>query len=186
MTLPVDINVTQVAPIEPSAIRAGSYIGTAAVKEPDGTLRAQGAAAEGVFTSLHYADSLDIPANKRFRDAFKKLTNRDADVYAVQGYDTAQLLIEAMNKVQGDTKATKALTEAFYGRPARYCYYEGASTGGRHGYRLAQQYPGDYDGILASMPQTAHGLHEAGHGERSVPSPRSREGPGRPSARARR
>jgi branched-chain amino acid transport system substrate-binding protein len=33
-------------------------------------------------------------------------------VYAVQGYDTAQLLIEAMNKVQGDTKATKALIEA--------------------------------------------------------------------------
>lgn len=40
VTLPVDINVTQVAPIEPSAIRAGSYIGTAAVKQPDGTLRA--------------------------------------------------------------------------------------------------------------------------------------------------
>lgn len=47
---------------------------------------------------------------------------------------------------------TRALTKAFYGRPARYCYYEGASTGGRHGYRLAQQYPDDYDGILASMP----------------------------------
>lgn len=40
VTLPVDLNITQVAPIEPSAIRAGSYIGTAAVKEPDGTLRA--------------------------------------------------------------------------------------------------------------------------------------------------
>ena len=40
VTLPVDISVTQVAPIEPAAIRAGSYIGTAAVKEPDGTLRA--------------------------------------------------------------------------------------------------------------------------------------------------
>lgn len=40
VTLPVDVNVTQVAPIEPSAIRAGSYIGTAAVKQPDGTLRA--------------------------------------------------------------------------------------------------------------------------------------------------
>ncbi|MCO5411423.1 hypothetical protein [Ralstonia mojiangensis] len=40
VTLPVDLNVTQVAPIEPSAIRAGSYIGTAAVKQPDGTLLA--------------------------------------------------------------------------------------------------------------------------------------------------
>lgn len=40
VTLPVDISVAQVAPIEPSAIKAGSYIGTAAVKQPDGTLRA--------------------------------------------------------------------------------------------------------------------------------------------------
>ena len=47
---------------------------------------------------------------------------------------------------------TKALTEAYYGRPAEYCYYEGASTGGRHGYRLAQQYPDDYDGIIALLP----------------------------------
>jgi branched-chain amino acid transport system substrate-binding protein len=125
-------NLTEIAALKPDAVFA-FFAGGGAVKFvkdyaeaglkariplygagflTDGTLRAQGAAAEGVFTSLHYADSLDIPANKRFRDSFKKLTNRDADVYAVQGYDTAQLLIEAMNKVQGDTKATKALTEA--------------------------------------------------------------------------
>jgi hypothetical protein len=47
---------------------------------------------------------------------------------------------------------TKALATAFYGRAPRYCYYEGVSTGGRHGYRLAQQYPDDYDGIAAHMP----------------------------------
>lgn len=47
---------------------------------------------------------------------------------------------------------TKALTAAYYGRPAKYAYYEGASTGGRHGYRLAQQYPDDYDGIVANLP----------------------------------
>ncbi|MGM3275519.1 hypothetical protein [Ralstonia sp. 24A2] len=40
VTLPADATVTEVAPIEPSAIQAGSYIGTAAVKQPDGTLRA--------------------------------------------------------------------------------------------------------------------------------------------------
>jgi len=40
VALPADLTVTEVAPTEPSAIRAGSYIGTAAVKQPDGTLRA--------------------------------------------------------------------------------------------------------------------------------------------------
>ncbi len=40
VALPADLTVTEVAPTEPSAIQAGSYIGTAAVKQPDGTLRA--------------------------------------------------------------------------------------------------------------------------------------------------
>lgn len=40
VALPADVTVTEVAPTEPSAIQAGSYIGTAAVKQPDGTLRA--------------------------------------------------------------------------------------------------------------------------------------------------
>lgn len=47
---------------------------------------------------------------------------------------------------------TKALATAFYGKAPSHCYYEGASTGGRHGYRLAQQYPDDYDGIIALLP----------------------------------
>jgi pimeloyl-ACP methyl ester carboxylesterase len=47
---------------------------------------------------------------------------------------------------------TKALAVAYYGRPAHHAYYEGASTGGRHGYRLAQEYPDDYDGIVAVLP----------------------------------
>lgn len=40
VALPADLAVTEIAPIEPSAIQTGSYIGTAAVKQPDGTLRA--------------------------------------------------------------------------------------------------------------------------------------------------
>lgn len=47
---------------------------------------------------------------------------------------------------------TKALAKLYYGRFPKHSYYEGASTGGRHGYRLAQQYPGDYDGIVANLP----------------------------------
>jgi branched-chain amino acid transport system substrate-binding protein len=78
----------------------------------EGVLAAQGAAAEGIKTTLHYADALDLPQNHRFREAFKKLTGRPADVYAVQGYDTGKLLIQALGKVQGDVKAQKELVLA--------------------------------------------------------------------------
>src|SRR5437764_11661889 len=78
----------------------------------EGVLRAQGAAAEGIKTTLHYADSLDRPVNHKFRDAFRKATSRDADVYAVAGYDTVHLLASALGKVQGDTGAQKELIAA--------------------------------------------------------------------------
>lgn len=47
---------------------------------------------------------------------------------------------------------TKALTLAYYGRAAQYNYWEGGSTGGRQGLKLAQVYPTDYDGIIALFP----------------------------------
>ena len=78
----------------------------------EGVLGAQGAAAEGVKTTLHYADALDNPANKKFRDAFKKATGRNADVYAVAGYDTVNALAQALDKVKGDTGAQKEVIAA--------------------------------------------------------------------------
>ena len=78
----------------------------------EGVLGAQGAAAEGIQTTLHYADTLDTPANARFREAFKKATSRDADVYAVAGYDCINVLAHALDKVQGDTGAQKELIAA--------------------------------------------------------------------------
>src|SRR4051794_26045094 len=78
----------------------------------EGVLGAQGPAAEGVKTTLHYADGLDNPANQKFREAFKKATGRNADVYAVAGYDTVSALSLALDKVKGDTSAQKELIAA--------------------------------------------------------------------------
>ncbi len=47
---------------------------------------------------------------------------------------------------------TKALAAAYYGRPASYSYFDGLSLGGRQGYKLAQEFPDDYDGIVANCP----------------------------------
>ncbi|HYZ30744.1 MAG TPA: ABC transporter substrate-binding protein, partial [Crenalkalicoccus sp.] len=73
----------------------------------EGTLAAQGAAAEGIRTALHYGFGLDNPKNTAFRGAFKQKTGREADVYAVQGYDAAQLLGIGMDAVKGDLGAEK-------------------------------------------------------------------------------
>ena len=78
----------------------------------EGVLAAQGAAAEGIKTTLHYADALDNPANHKFRAAFKKAVGREADVYAVAGYDCINVLAQALDKVQGDTGAQKELIAA--------------------------------------------------------------------------
>jgi hypothetical protein len=50
------------------------------------------------------------------------------------------------------TVTGKALTTAFYGRPAIRAYYTGCSTGGQQGLIEALYYPSDYDGILAGAP----------------------------------
>ncbi len=78
----------------------------------EGTLGGQGAAAEGVQTALHYGDGLDNPRNTAFRDAFREKTRRDADVYAVQGYDAAQMLAAGLVATKGDVEAEKALYAA--------------------------------------------------------------------------
>ena len=78
----------------------------------DGTLQAQGEAAQGLETTLHYGDSLILPKNLAFREMYHKRTGLDADVYAVQGYDSAQLLRIGLEAVRGDIKAMKPMIAA--------------------------------------------------------------------------
>jgi len=68
----------------------------------EGTLAAQGAAASGIETALHYGDGLENPKNLAFRKAFRDKAGREADVYAVQGYDAAQLLALGLEAVEGN------------------------------------------------------------------------------------
>jgi len=78
----------------------------------DGTLEAQGADAEGVMTTLHYADSLGTPRDSAFRLAFAKTFKLQPDVYAVQGYDAAQMLAVGLAAVKGDVSKKREFAAA--------------------------------------------------------------------------
>ena len=87
----------------------------------DGTLEAQGANADGVLTALHYADGLNTPRDNAFRLAYAKAYKMQPDVYAVQGYDAAQMLGLGLAAVKGDAKNSDgfaaALTKATIDSP---------------------------------------------------------------------
>lgn len=46
----------------------------------------------------------------------------------------------------------KELVRTYYGKPARYSYFIGGSTGGRQALTEVQMYPQDYDGMIALNP----------------------------------
>jgi branched-chain amino acid transport system substrate-binding protein len=77
----------------------------------DGTLEAQGAAASGMLTTLHYGDDIATPKNKQFRLAYAKTYKLQPDVYAVQGYDAAQMLAAGLKAAGGDIKKRDAVVK---------------------------------------------------------------------------
>ncbi len=81
----------------------------------EGVIDAAGGAAEGVYTTLHYSDSLETPKNTAFRNSFATKFKAMPDVYAVQGYDAGQLLMLGANAVKGDLSNKKALYAAMEG-----------------------------------------------------------------------
>jgi branched-chain amino acid transport system substrate-binding protein len=63
-----------------------------------GVLDAQGDAALGIMGSLHYSDQLDNPANERFVAGYSAKYGESPTVYAVQAYDAAAVLDQALAK----------------------------------------------------------------------------------------
>jgi branched-chain amino acid transport system substrate-binding protein len=75
-------------------------------------LDAAGPAAEGIMTTMHYADSLDTPRNRQFRTAYATSFKMQPDVYSVQGYDTGLLLAQGLAAVKGDIGNKQGLYKA--------------------------------------------------------------------------
>ncbi|HRA63506.1 MAG TPA: ABC transporter substrate-binding protein, partial [Burkholderiaceae bacterium] len=125
-------NLTEIAALKPDAV-ACFFAGGGAVKFmkdyaaaglkgkiplygsgflTEGAIEEAGAAADGVVTTLHYADGLENAKNKAFRLAYAKQFKLQPDVYAVQGYDSGKLLVLGANAVKGDLSNKKALYAA--------------------------------------------------------------------------
>ncbi|MFS8085611.1 MAG: ABC transporter substrate-binding protein [Acidobacteriota bacterium] len=78
----------------------------------DGTLEAQGDSAQGLLTTLHYADGLTNAKEKAFRAEYVAAYKTQPDVYAVQGYDAGQLLGAGLAAVKGDISNQDSLIAA--------------------------------------------------------------------------
>ncbi|MFB9150135.1 ABC transporter substrate-binding protein [Roseovarius ramblicola] len=75
-----------------------------------GILQAVGPAALGVVNTSQWSKDLDNPANAAFVESFEEKYGRLPSLYASQGFDTANLLISAMEKA--DVSDADAFREA--------------------------------------------------------------------------
>lgn len=103
--------------------------------------------AEGAVTSTTDAGHASTPKNYGIPDgAGDFLMNPD-------GSPNTRLWEDfAVRAIHEQAVKTKAVTLAYYGRAARHAYWDGSSTGGRQGHKLAQAHPDDFDGIIANLP----------------------------------
>ena len=92
-------------------------------------LSALGDATVGTYMTSYWSHDLDIPANKKFVEAFRKKYNYDPSQYAAQSYDGALLIDSAVRAVKGDLKNRNGMRAAMM--KADY-----ASTRGKYTYNV--------------------------------------------------
>lgn len=76
------------------------------------TLPAQGASALGVRNALHYADTLDNEANKKFVAGYREAHNEYPSVYSEYGYVAARVIHAALEAIDGDASDKEKLRKA--------------------------------------------------------------------------
>lgn len=65
------------------------------------TLEAQGAAADGLITTLHYSAELDTPDNRDFVEAYEAAYKAPPTAFSVQAYDAGAVLDRALAQIDG-------------------------------------------------------------------------------------
>ncbi|HEX4224322.1 MAG TPA: tannase/feruloyl esterase family alpha/beta hydrolase [Pseudonocardiaceae bacterium] len=117
---------------------------------------------QAIGGSAYTAGDFGSPMVGAVRDGYVSVTT-DAGVpltyvdsswgLTAQGKVNKGLLADfATRSVHEEAVLGKEVTQSFYHRMATDSYWNGCSTGGRQGYAEAQDYPKDFNGILASSP----------------------------------
>jgi feruloyl esterase len=79
----------------------------------------------------------------------------DADQQA--SLDFAQVAVGRMAEL------AKQIIAHYYGKPARYSYFAGCSTGGREAMLMTQRYPAEFDGVISGDPAIRTGFSNIGN-----------------------
>jgi branched-chain amino acid transport system substrate-binding protein len=81
----------------------------------DYVLGQEGSAAQGVRSALSWSSALDTDANRAFQQAYRTRTGRDADPFAVLGYDTGRLVTTGVRLARRSGAGTSRLVDALAG-----------------------------------------------------------------------
>ncbi|MET9629783.1 tannase/feruloyl esterase family alpha/beta hydrolase [Lentzea sp. NPDC006480] len=115
---------------------------------------------QGIGGSAYAAGDTGAPFVQAVKDGYTAVTT---DAGVLTGLDTSWAVRDgqldktlltnfATRSVHESSLIAKDVVRKHYGRAISYSYWNGCSTGGRQGYAEAQNFPDDYDGVLANAP----------------------------------
>lgn len=116
--------------------------------------RTQGIGGGGCLGNLN----VNAPVNAGYVGSGNDLGHGVADFNCEAGVNTdgtynLQFINDFIrNGIKQQVLLSKQLARTYYAQKPAYNYWNGCSTGGRQGYLLAQELPGELDGILANAP----------------------------------
>ncbi|KJK45095.1 tannase [Lentzea aerocolonigenes] len=115
---------------------------------------------QGIGGSAYAAGDTGAPFVQAVKDGYAAVTT---DAGVLTGLDTSWAVRDgqldktlltnfATRSVHESSLIAKEVVRKHYQRSVSYSYWNGCSTGGRQGYAEAQNFPDDYDGVLANAP----------------------------------
>ncbi|HEX3766000.1 MAG TPA: tannase/feruloyl esterase family alpha/beta hydrolase [Kofleriaceae bacterium] len=114
--------------------------------------RTQGLGGGGCAGTLNVAPAVNTGYVGSGTDLGHAGGNCEPGVNADGTYNTQFIEDFIRTAIKQQVLLSKRVADAYYGVKPAFNYWNGCSTGGRQGYLLAQELPGELDGILASAP----------------------------------